>query len=144
MDELEQMLNELDIAGVTNIDKNVINSSKLEKESKPSEPIKDIEDEMKNLDYSQEFIEVMDITKSYIRNAFEIELQMKELKQELKEIKIAAKEEGVRVRDAAKAIKELIKELKETSDEAKHVEDLKRFIKGDESLYSHIVIAANE
>lgn len=163
MDELEKLLYEMDSEGTTCVDKNVAKNKELEKEfskpvleeeKTPDELLQDyskqtvkkaaeIISEMNNIDYSEDFKEVMDITRTYIKDAFDIECQIAELKQDLKNLKNDAKEEGVKVSEAARAIKELIKEIKETSDEAKSIEEMKRFIKGDDSLYSIAVAQAN-
>lgn len=89
--------------------------------------------------YSEDMLEVMDDTKAYIRDLFDLESQIADLKEDIKVRKEEAKELGVKVGNAAKAVRELIKEAKETSDEAKGVEEMKRLIKEDDNLYSQLV-----
>lgn len=91
------------------------------------------------IEYSEDMMETMDDTKSYIRDLFDFESQIADLKDEIKARKETAKEEGVKVGNAAKAVRELLKEVKETSDEAKGVEEMKRLIKEDDNLYSTLV-----
>lgn len=90
-------------------------------------------------EYSDEFIDVIDATRRYIKDSFDIAQQMRELKEEQKVIREKAKEEGVSVTNTDKAIKELVKELKETADESKGIEDTKRFIKSEDDLYAGVV-----
>lgn len=90
--------------------------------------------------YSNEFKEIQDGTLKYLREYFDVESRMRELKEELKEIKEEAKEEGVPINNVSKAIKSLVAELKETSVDAQSVEESKRFIKADDDLYSNIVV----
>ena len=89
--------------------------------------------------YSEDFLETMDSTRSYIGDVLDIEAKMKELKDELKARKELAKEEGVKVGNAGKAIRELLKEAKETSDEAHGVAEVKRFIKENSALYAGVL-----
>jgi len=88
--------------------------------------------------YSDEFVDIMHETKEYMEKAFEIEAEIRAYKSQLQDLKSEAKEIGVPVTAVNKAIKEIVKEIKETSDEAHNIEQMKRFITEDENLYSEV------
>lgn len=161
-EDIDALLNELDENGVTKVDTNIVKSKEIEAELgnnlisdteqvNAEKMLKHIDEskvkvinlELENIDYSEEFKEVMDETRRYIKDAFEIETQIKELRDDLKTLRQDAKDEGVKVTVAGKAIKELVNELKESSEDAKATEDMKKMIKNDPGLYPVVLEKAN-
>ena len=88
--------------------------------------------------YSDEFVDIMQETKEYMEKSFEIEAEIRAFKSQLQDLKNEAKEVGVPVTAVGKAIKEMVKEIKETPDESHNIEQMKRFITENESLYSEV------
>ena len=100
------------------------------------ESVPDVDED--EVQYTSEFVDIMQETKEYMEKAFEIESEIRAYKSQLQDLKSEAKEVGVPVTAVNKAIKEIVKEIKETSDEAHNIEQMKRFITEDESLYSEV------
>jgi len=88
--------------------------------------------------YTSEFVDIMQETKEYMEKSFEIETEIRAFKSQLQDLKNEAKEVGVPVTAVGKAIKEIVKEIKETPDESHNIEQMKRFITENESLYSEV------
>ena len=83
--------------------------------------------------------DIVQRTKSFLKDYNEIQLDKLELRDREKELKEAYNKEGVNIKAAIKAWKEYQKQIKETPDEALEVEYLKDVIAKDESISSTII-----
>ena len=83
--------------------------------------------------------DIVQRTKSFLKDYNEIQLEKRELRDREKELKEAYDKEGVNIKAAVKAWKEYQKQIKETPDEALEVEYLKDVIAKDESISSTII-----
>ena len=95
------------------------------------------------IDYSDEFKDMMQEVKKYYKDVYGIQQEIKDLKDQLKERKQEAKDIGIKTTAVDKAMKEVISNIKESSEDAKAIEDAKRFIENDDELYNIAVIQSS-